>query len=156
MLSKGNLFSTLKLLSKGRIGRIQYFLSTLGIAFFGITLATLLSVVPTTGSPLALIYILGVVSVNLLFTIQRCHDLNLSGWYSLLSLIPLASIYFYFTEGTDGYNTYGRQPRACCEEARMATFAISAVFIVGCIVAITIFSYPAMNISDASSVIANR
>ena len=156
MLSKGKVLSTLRLLSRGRIGRAHYFLSTLGIAFFGITLATLLSVVPTIGSSLAFVYVLGVIVFNLTFTIQRCHDLNLSGWYSLLSLIPLASIYFYITAGTDGYNDYGRQPRACCEEARIATFALSAIFIVACIVTITFYSYPALNDLNVGSVIANR
>ncbi|HIO97496.1 MAG TPA: DUF805 domain-containing protein [Leucothrix sp.] len=156
MLSNQKVFLTLRLLSKGRISRVHYFLSTLGIAFFGVTLATLLSVVPAIGSSLAFVYVLGVIAFNLLFTIQRCHDLNLSGWYSLLSLIPLASLYFYFAAGTRGYNDYGIEPRACCEEAKMVTFAISAIFVVVSIVAITLYSYPVLNDLNESSLIANR
>ncbi len=156
MLLEAKYFSTLILLSKGRIGRVHYFLSTLGIAFFGVILASLLSVIPTIGWPLAFVYIFGVIAFNLLLTIQRCHDINISGWYSLLSLIPLASIYFYFTAGTNGYNAYGYQPSACCEEAKIATFALSAVFVVASIVAITLYSYPVLNDLGVGSVIANR
>ena len=152
-----NTLIMLKLLSKGRIGRVHYFLSTLAIAFFGVTLALLLSVIPVVGGVLASIYVVGVIGINIMFTAQRCHDINLSAWYSLLSLIPLASIYFYLAPGTQTYNLYGRQPSPCCQEAKFATFAVSMLFMVGTIVAVIIYSYPVMtNAVEASRLIVNR
>ena len=45
------------------------------------------------------------------FMIRRLHDLNQSGWYSLFSLVPILSFFFYlylmFAKGQDRRNTYG-------------------------------------------------
>jgi len=155
MFSKEKGFITLKLLSRGRIGRIQYFLSTLGIAFIGITLALLLSVIPTIGITLAVVYLLGATALNLIYTAQRCHDLNLSGWYSLFALIPPASIYFYFASGTEGKNLYGREPSPCCAEARVATIFLSALLVVGSVATITLYSHSQINGLDVS-IVASR
>ncbi len=47
------------------------------------------------------------------FAIRRLHDLNQSGWLSLLLLIPLVNIifglYILFGKGTQGVNKYGPQ-----------------------------------------------
>jgi len=42
--------------------------------------------------------------------VRRLHDINRSGWWSLLSFIPLISVVFYFfmsIKGEDGPNDYG-------------------------------------------------
>lgn len=53
----------------------------------------------------ALIYFLFV------FTIRRLHDLNKTGWLSLLIIVPLVNIFFslyiLFAKGTQGPNNYG-------------------------------------------------
>jgi hypothetical protein len=49
---------------------------------------------------------------NLKYTIQRLYDLNLSGWYILLKLIPVFSIfvtlYLYFKKGDININDYDK------------------------------------------------
>ncbi|VVC75749.1 Inner membrane protein YhaI [Aquicella siphonis] len=44
-------------------------------------------------------------------SVRRLHDTNMSGWWILLSLIPvvgaLVLLYFYVIEGTKGPNNYG-------------------------------------------------
>lgn len=46
---------------------------------------------------------------------RRLNDLNISGWFALLSLIPLVNLifglYLMFAAGTEGANDYGDPPR---------------------------------------------
>ena len=58
--------------------------------------------------------------------IRRLHDLNLSGYFSLMNFVPLVNlgltIYLFFAEGTRGANIYGSDPltrgdRAGAEDA---------------------------------------
>jgi hypothetical protein len=46
--------------------------------------------------------------------IRRLHDLNLSGYFSLMNFVPLVNlgltIYLFFAEGTRGANIYGADP----------------------------------------------
>jgi uncharacterized membrane protein YhaH (DUF805 family)/Tfp pilus assembly protein PilE len=58
------------------------------------------------------VYIVMIV-YSFILIIQRLHDLNKSGWMSLLMLVPLANIYLFiliiFFKGTPGRNDYGLQ-----------------------------------------------
>jgi uncharacterized membrane protein YhaH (DUF805 family) len=53
---------------------------------------------------------------SLALGIKRCHDRNRSGWFMLVSLIPIVSIWYLievgFLRGTDGANEYGEDPLA--------------------------------------------
>lgn len=42
--------------------------------------------------------------------VRRFHDLNKSGWYVLLCILVIPSIYIIFAEGTKGANKYGPDP----------------------------------------------
>ena len=57
----------------------------------------------------AIISILGIP-----FAVRRVHDLNRSGWFLLIALIPIVNfvlaIYAGFFKGTDGPNNYGPDP----------------------------------------------
>ena len=50
------------------------------------------------------------------FSIRRLHDLNKSGWFLLISLIPVINFFFGiyagFFKGTEGPNDYGDDPLA--------------------------------------------
>ena len=56
----------------------------------------------------------GVGSIMLI--IRRLHDLNKSGWFAIMSIIPLVglifSIYIFCVKGTYGRNKYGEEPIA--------------------------------------------
>ncbi|GFM69551.1 membrane protein [Pseudomonas cichorii] len=51
---------------------------------------------------------------NLSLSVRRLHDINLSGWFVLVGLIPivgpLAQISLLFLPGTEGVNDYGPAP----------------------------------------------
>lgn len=62
------------------------------------------------------VVILLVISIPLalILTAKRLHDINLSGWFSLLLLIPFLNFVFlllYFIDGTIGDNKYGEDPK---------------------------------------------
>ena len=46
--------------------------------------------------------------------IRRLHDLNLSGFFVLLSFVPIVSfgliVYLFIKKGTEGDNDYGADP----------------------------------------------
>jgi uncharacterized membrane protein YhaH (DUF805 family) len=49
-------------------------------------------------------------------SVRRLHDVNKSGWFLLIAIIPLVGIIWLFilecTEGTRGENNYGSDPKA--------------------------------------------
>ena len=51
---------------------------------------------------------------GIMITIRRLHDLDKSGWFILLALVPIVNIgfaiYLWFFKGTDGYNRFGADP----------------------------------------------
>ncbi|MFJ4144723.1 DUF805 domain-containing protein [Pseudomonas sp. NPDC089734] len=51
---------------------------------------------------------------NLSLSIRRLHDINLSGWFVLIGLVPIVGPLFQisllFLPGTDGVNDYGPAP----------------------------------------------
>ncbi len=64
---------------------------------------------------LAIIYSLATIIPVLAVIVRRLHDINKSGWYYLISLIPLVGsillIVWLATEGDKGKNNYGNDPK---------------------------------------------
>ena len=69
------------------------------------------------------IYSLAVVIPTLAVTVRRLHDIDRTGWWILLGLIPLIGaivlLVFYLTPGTPGSNRYGPDPKQATGEARV-------------------------------------
>ncbi len=68
---------------------------------------------------LLVIFALGMFIPNLAVAVRRLHDVNKSGWFILIGLIPLVGLYLLvlmFTEGTNGPNEYGKDPKNFNEE----------------------------------------
>lgn len=112
---------------RGRLGRMQYFLQS--IAIMGALVAViagiaglLLATENAAGSnaflvigipAMIIVYIVAAVLMAFV-SVKRLHDLNLSGWFFWVGLIPVVSIlfslYVIFVPGTDGPNQYGPVP----------------------------------------------
>ncbi|HIP81770.1 MAG TPA: DUF805 domain-containing protein [Leucothrix mucor] len=129
--SKLNIFST-----KRRIGRFAYFFYSLMVPFlFFWVMAALAGVAGkfgAVGSMAAyLLLAIGIVSalvVLIQLTIQRCHDINVSGWFSLLIVIPLAFLLFWLIPGSRGLNKYGDAAKPASTLLKMgATLLIAAL-----------------------------
>jgi uncharacterized membrane protein YhaH (DUF805 family) len=54
------------------------------------------------------VYSLGVLVPSIAAGVRRMHDVNKSGWYIL---IPIYNLVLAFTDGTEGPNQYGNDPK---------------------------------------------
>ncbi len=132
-------FGDLKIFTaKGRIGRIRFLMYTLGISLVGAFLAGLMMMIPAVGPFLAVIAYIAIFVVSIFLTIQRSHDFNRTGWMSLVMLIPLVSLIFYFIPGTKGSNKYGLQPPPNSKAITVAAFLLLAFFVIGILAAIAL------------------
>jgi uncharacterized membrane protein YhaH (DUF805 family) len=102
--------------ASGRMGRLRYLawsivgsLAIMPLAFVAGLLGAALSFEGLSYALLGLAYIAYIVFFALL-TIQRCHDIDWSGWAALLALIPLVGIIFLFVPGSAGANRFGAPP----------------------------------------------
>ncbi len=123
LLTGQETFAEIKILSSsGRIGRLRYIAYTIGIsllvylgmmALVAVTAMALNARPDLMGGAMLVIMALGygaMLMINILLTIQRCHDFNTSGWLSLVLLLPLVPLMFWFIPGSDGENRFGPQP----------------------------------------------
>ena len=107
----------------GRINRLKYFqytlLTSLAFGLLQVVLVWITSKITGTndGVLITVVYTLSSMPMflgNAMLTVRRCHDLNMSGGFVLLCLIPLVNllfeIYLLLAKGTIGWNKYGPDP----------------------------------------------
>ena len=62
-----------------------------------------------------ILYFLFIFFPSLAVSVRRLHDSNKSGWFYLIGFIPyiggIIMLVFYVTEGTNGKNQYGPDPK---------------------------------------------
>jgi uncharacterized membrane protein YhaH (DUF805 family)/Tfp pilus assembly major pilin PilA len=140
-------YGEIKLFSpRGRIGRVRYIGYFFGLSLLVLLVAGVLAAVAALADPSAAIVVAGigyvaVIVVQFLLTIQRSHDMNVTGWLSLISLIPLAALIFWFVPGTRGENDYGKQPPPNTAGAIVLACILPFLFIGGILAAIAIPAY---------------
>ncbi len=105
----------------GRISRLNFFINWLAYIILLIILEIVLYMVITQNRSLqvpfaiisVIVYLIGVVYLISLY-IRRLHDMNLSGWLTLLMLVPLINlgllIFLFFKRGSISNNNYGTPP----------------------------------------------
>jgi len=125
--------------TSGRIGRVRYIAYGMGIYFLFAILGALLSAV--IGSAGMIIAWIAILVIGFMLTIQRCHDFNTTGWLSLLMLVPLVNLIFWFIPGTDGDNNYGAQTPPNGVGVIIAACIVPIVAIVGILAAIALPAY---------------
>jgi uncharacterized membrane protein YhaH (DUF805 family) len=103
----------------GRIGRLRYLAYVFGI-FVVINFSLLLLSIPlgaiSAGTSLFLVALslpLNIVSI-IIFSRRRLNDLGHSGWFTLLTFIPVVNfvfgLYLFFARGDEASNEYGLPP----------------------------------------------
>ncbi|MGG3927050.1 DUF805 domain-containing protein [Metabacillus fastidiosus] len=99
---------------QGRARRKEYWMFTL----FNVLISIVLSIIEVVGdmpSILTGIYSLSILLPSLAVTARRLHDIGKSGWWILISLIPLigAIVLLVFTcqDSEEGSNQYGPNPK---------------------------------------------
>jgi len=65
--------------------------------------------------------------------IQRSHDINISGWFSLLIFVPFAFLVFWLAPGTQGDNRYGKPAPPNGASAILLATLVPLVMIIGMI-----------------------
>lgn len=136
-------FQPVKLFAvSGRIGRARYivysillslaimFVVGLGAAFLG-----------PVGVALLVVGYIAMFVLQIMLTIQRSHDFNMSGWFSLLALVPLVNMLFWFVPGTDGPNRFGAKTPPNSVGVLIGVWIVPAIFVLGVVAAIALPAY---------------
>src|SRR5688500_14438423 len=102
-------FQPVRVLSvSGRIGRVRYLLYTVALPLvLMFCIGLLAALLGEAGMALIIAGWVAVVAVSTMLTIQRSHDFDMTGWFALLGLVPLANVAFWFIPGSPGANRYG-------------------------------------------------
>lgn len=99
----------------GRARRKEYWMFTLINGIIYLLLALLMNVADAL-SIIFLLYYLGVLIPSIAVTIRRLHDIGKSGWWILISFIPIVGgiILFIFTllDSQMESNQFGANPKA--------------------------------------------
>ncbi len=90
----------------GRARRSEYWYFTLFSVIISIALTLSDSILNT--QFLDSIYSLAVLVPSIAVGVRRMHDVNKSGWFLL---IPIYNLILACTEGTEGHNDYGSDPK---------------------------------------------
>src|SRR5687768_11741303 len=131
----------------GRLGRVRYIgysfgLSLLIMLLIGIAVAIAAAADPSVAFVVGALGYVALIVVQFLLTIQRAHDMNTTGWLSLIVFIPLAVLVFWFVPGTRGENDYGKPPPPNTAGAIVLACIVPVfMFVVGILAAIAIPAY---------------
>lgn len=145
MADAGDAMQPVRLFSAaGRIGRARY------IAYgFGLYLLSMLAGVVgarlfgEVGAVLATVAWVAMAVLGVMLTVQRCHDFNVTGWFALLIVVPLANLVFLFIPGTDGPNRFGAPTPPNSVGVLVVAWLIPGIVIAGMIAAIALPAYEA-------------
>ncbi len=143
-------FGELKILSaQGRLGRVRYIGYLIGLGMLTYLMTALLGGVASEDNE-AMIWVIGgaiiiltllSLIVTILLAIQRLHDFNASGWWSILALIPLVNLVVMIMPGTQGPNRFGYPPPPNTLGVILLALIVPLVAIIGIIAAIAIPAY---------------
>ncbi|MCH5245682.1 MAG: DUF805 domain-containing protein [Muribaculaceae bacterium] len=100
----------------GRARRSEYWYFALFNAIISIVLTLVGNMIdPSVGKGLSYLYALAVFLPGLGVAIRRMHDIGKSGWYLLLSLIPIVGciilIIWFCKDSQPGENNWGANPK---------------------------------------------
>ncbi|HRQ66029.1 MAG TPA: DUF805 domain-containing protein [Xanthomonadaceae bacterium] len=107
---------------EGRIGRKTFWLTTLALVALmiavqvvAIGLALVSETLGMIGMLVMLVVAIGVLWAGLAIQAKRWHDLDKSGWWILINLVPVvgglyALVMTGFVKGSDGRNQFGDDP----------------------------------------------
>jgi uncharacterized membrane protein YhaH (DUF805 family) len=136
-------FQPVKLFAvSGRIGRARYIVYSILVSLVLVVPAmALMSLSPGLGMALLAVAYIASFVMSIMLTIQRSHDFNMSGWFSLLLFVPLAALLFWFVPGTDGPNRFGAKTPPNSTGVTVALWIVPVVFVLGIVAAVALPAY---------------
>ena len=136
----------------GRIGRMRYLAYGIGVNF--ILMAVMIPLGGATavmggeaGTSMLGMLVIGIFYIatfviSIMFAKRRLNDLNRSGWWFLLFLIPiinlLMAIYILFFPGTGGDNNFGPAPVANSTGVLILGWMFPVLMVLGIVAAVAI------------------
>src|SRR4029077_2762230 len=136
-------FQPVKLFAvSGRIGRARYIVYSILVQFALILPAmALMALSPKAGLVVLAIAYIATFVISIMLTIQRSHDFNMTGWFSLLVFVPLANLVFWFLPGTDGPNRVGAKTQPNSTRVLVSLWIVPVVFVLGIVAAVALPAY---------------
>jgi uncharacterized membrane protein YhaH (DUF805 family) len=139
---------------KGRFGRAHYIAYIFGLYLaMGLLVGLVAGISATAGGEGAgaiismIVMGIGYIAIfifGVIFMIRRLHDINWSGWFSILAFIPIVNIIItipaLFFRGTKGSNKFG-PPRKRGRATVIAALLFLVVFVGGILAAVAIPAY---------------
>ncbi|SHJ48847.1 Uncharacterized membrane protein YhaH, DUF805 family [Dethiosulfatibacter aminovorans DSM 17477] len=100
---------------EGRLNRARFFGYGLVLAIIASVFDIIIDSVSNLGVLLVLLVLAIIIAIfELSICVRRLHDIEKSGWYVLLQVIPIVNVILalvlIFMKGTDGPNEYGDDP----------------------------------------------
>ena len=99
----------------GRARRTEYWMFFLFNIVIGLGIAVIESIIGT-GGILGIVFSLAMLIPGIAVTVRRLHDTGRSGWWILISLIPVIGwiilLVFMVLDSHPGDNEYGPNPKA--------------------------------------------
>jgi uncharacterized membrane protein YhaH (DUF805 family) len=123
----------------GRMGRVRYIVNFMG--FYILSSIVIAALEPVLGRFSGYIGGGWCLVILVLLTIQRCHDFNVSGWLSVLVIIPFVNFMFWFIPGTDGANRWGNKTVRNTTLSTILAVALPLIIFASIIAAIAIPAY---------------
>jgi uncharacterized membrane protein YhaH (DUF805 family) len=137
-------FQPIKMWSRsGRLGRLRYLAYTTGASLLvGLFSAMVMGAAgPTVGGTLTLLAYIPLLIFCVIIGVQRSHDMDWSGWMTLLALIPLVGLIWLFKPGTKGSNTYGNPPPPNTTGVKILGLMFPIIALIGIAAAIALPAY---------------
>ena len=144
-------FGDVKIFSfAGRIGRLRYLAFSMVMVFvlyFATGIIAAITLPQAAGNMTVIAVPIGLLSlvslpIGFMFIIQRLHDMNACGWWSLLMFVPvvnaLMGLVLLFAPGTGGSNRFGLKPNGA--GVYLAGLALP-VLVVGVVAAVAVPAY---------------
>ena len=146
-------FGEIQFFSPGsRIGRLRYVAhaSLMALAFYAVAIPSAVlfqfgDAGMIIGGLLMGVGYLALIVVTVIFMIQRLHDLDKTGWMSLLMFIPLLNMFFAIYilcwPGTVGVNNFGNRPPPNKTWHWIVGLTMPVLMIVGILAAVALPAY---------------
>lgn len=126
----------------GRIGRARYIAYGIGLSILITLIGGILAAALGSAGGVAVVATwAALLAISFMLTIQRCHDFNTNGWLSIVMLVPLVNLMFWFIPGTDGPNRYGAPTPPNNAWVILGVCVVPLVAVIGILAAVALPAY---------------
>lgn len=128
----------------GRIGRVRYIGYTFGLSILvAAVIGVLAALLGDSGLGIVVVVVgyLALLVIQIMLTVQRCHDFDMTGWLTLIIIIPLAFLVFWLAPGTKGSNRWGPETPPNGVGVVLLASIVPIIAIIGIVAAIALPAY---------------